>query len=208
MNPAMNNTLVCTLATAAALALAPAAQAATSIDTGTPTGDALFGFAFDGNDPVAAKVTFANATTISAISGYFLGGGNGETFDVSLVAGGTKPTSGSQVFTTTATYGSDGWNGASGLGWNIAAGTYWIEFEVNWNDTLGQSMSDGPLVLPTGVAHPVPTFTSGDGGFTYFDNGATSIGLQVSTVPWPATAWTMLAGVAMLASLARARRRA
>ena len=204
----MNKTLLSALITAAALALAPAAHAATAVDTGTPTGDALFGFVFDGNDLVAAKVSFAKATTIDAISGYFLGGGNGETFDISLYADGAKPTLAAQAFTTTATFGSDGWNGASGLGWNVAAGTYWVEFELNWNDTLGQSMSDGPLVFPTGVAHPVPTFTSGDGGFTYFDDGATSIGLQVSTVPWPTAPWTMLAGVAMLASLGRARRRA
>lgn len=204
----MTRTLLSTLAAVAALALAPIAHATAAVDTGTPSGDPLFGFAFDANDWVATKVTFANATTIDSISGYLLGGGDGETFDIALYADGAKPTSLSQLGAATAIFGSDGWNGASGLGWHVAAGTYWIEFELNWNDTLGSSMSDGPLVFTTGVPNPVPTFTTPDSGFTYFDDGATSIGLQVSTVPWPASVWTMLAGVAMLASLGLARRRA
>ena len=200
-----NKTLFSMLATAAALAIAPAAQAAT-IDTGTPTGAGGFPLAFDGTDWVATKVSFAQATTIDSISGYILGGANGDTFDISLYADGAKP--GWQEATTTATYGSVGWNGASGLGWTVAAGSFWIEFEVNWNDTIGSSPFDEGAVFTTGVAHPVPTFTTPDGGFSYFDNGATSIGLQVSTVPWPATASTMLAGLALLAALGIARRRA
>ena len=204
-----NKTLLSTLATAAALVLAPAAYAATVIDTGTPNGSGGFPLAFDGTDWVAAKVSFAQATTIAGISGYILGGASGDTFDISLYADGAKP--GWQVATTTATYGSAGWNGASDLDWTVAAGTWWIEFEVNWNDTLGSSPFDEGAVFTTGVAHGVPTFTTPDDGFSYFDNGATSIGLQVttaSTVPWPASASTMLAGLALLAALGIARRNA
>jgi len=197
----MNKSL---LSAALALALVPAAHAAATIDTGTPTGGAVGGLVLDGSDWIAAKVTFDQTAVIRGVSGYILGGADGDTFDISLHADGPKP--GWQLFTTTATFGEDGWNGASGLAWSVAAGTYWIEFEVTGNDTLGSSTFGGPVVLPTGVAHPLPTSATPDWGFSY-DASAQSIGLQVSTVPWPASAGTMLAGLALLASAAVARRR-
>ena len=194
------NTLLSTLASAAALVLAPAAQAA-SIDTGTPTGSG-FPLAFDSTDSVAAQVSLANATVIDSILGHMLGVTAGDTFDISLYAdnGGVPDSRSWATYTTTATYGADGWNGASGLGWTVAAGTYWIQFEMNWDD------SEDSVLFDVGVPHAVTTMTTADNGVSY--SVAPSIGLQVSTVPWPATASTMLAGLALLASLAVARRRA
>lgn len=197
-------TLLSTLATAAVLAFAPMVHAAGAIDTGTPDGSGGFPLAFDSWDWVAGQVSFANATTLSGIQGHILGGTAGETFDISLFAAGNSP-SGSPLFTTTATYGADGWNGASGLAWNVAAGTYWIEFEIQGDDTLGTF--DLPVFdLGAPNALTVAAFTD-TAGFQY-TQAPLSFGLQVSTVPWPATASTMLAGLALLASLAVARCRA
>ncbi len=201
----MHKILLSTLAGAATLALASAAQAATVVDTGTPNGSAVGSLVFDGSDWVAAQVGFANAAAIDAIAGHILGGTAGETFDISLFSGGTSP--GSLLFTTTATYGADGWNGASGLGWTVAPGSYWIEFEVNFGDTLGTTATATGALFDVGVAHPVTTATTSDWGFTY-DASVQSIGLQVSTVPWPASGTTMLAGLALLSALGLARRRA
>jgi hypothetical protein len=193
-----------TLITAALLALAPLAQAATVVDTGAPSGSPVGSLVFDGSDWVAAQVSFANASTIAAVAGHILGGTSGETFDISLYDGAAKP--GAQLFTTTATYGADGWNGASGLAWTVAPGSYWIEFEVNGNDTLGTTPTATGALLDTGVAHPVPTATTPDWGFTY-DASAASIGLQVSVVPEPTAALQVLAGMLLLTSLGLARRR-
>jgi hypothetical protein len=188
----------------ALLALAPLAQAHTVVDTGTPNGAAVGSLVFDSSDWVAAQVNFADAATIDAIAGHILGGTAGETFDISLYDGGATP--GSQLFTTTATYGIDGWNGASGLAWTVAPGSYWIEFEVNWNDTLGTTSTATGALFDTGVAHPVQTATTPDWGFTY-DASAQSIGLQVSVVPEPAGALPLLAGMLLLSTLSLARRR-
>jgi len=200
----MNPSVLSSLAAAAALALAPSAQAALVVDTGTPNGAAVGSLVFDGSDWVAAQVDFASATTIDAIAAHMLGGTAGETFDISLYDGGAAP--GAQLFTTTSTYGVDGWNGASGLAWTVAPGSYWIEFEVNWNDTLGTTPTATGALLDTGVPHPVPTATTPDGGFTYAAS-AQSIGLQVSVVPEPAGALQVLAGMLLLSTLSLARRR-
>ncbi len=196
-----NKTLLSTLATAAALGLAPAAHAKVVVDTGSPTG-AGFPLAFDSTDSVAAKVSFANATTVDSIYGHMLGVTAGDTFDISLYAdnSGVPDSRSWSMYTFTATYGADGWNGASGLGWTVAPGTYWIQFEMNWDDSEDSVLFDG------GVPHPVTTMTTADNGIDY--SAAPSIGLQVSTVPEPAPVWAMLAGVAMLAPLRRTRPRA
>jgi hypothetical protein len=192
-----------TLITALLLALAPLAQAATVVDTGAPNGAPVGALVFDGSDWVAAQVDFANAATIDAVAAHLLGGSAGETFDISLYGGGATP--GAPLFTTTATYAADGWNGASGLAWTVTPGSYWIEFEVNWNDTLGTTPTATGALFDTGVAHPVQTATTPDWGFSYA--AAPSIGLQVSVVPEPTGALQVLAGMLLLSTLSLARRR-
>ena len=193
-------------AVAASVLLALPAHAATIVDTGTPDGQAVGALAFDGVDWVAGQVSFAQAASIGAIRGHILGGSAGETFDVLLFSsdGGTGP--GSLLYTGTATFGADGWNGLSGLhGWTVAAGSYWIEFEIQGADTLGAGSATGALFdlnAPNPLATTVYTDT---GGFGY-QAAPLSFGLQVSTVPWPAPASLMLAGLALLASLGLARR--
>ena len=203
----MIKSLFASLSTAALLALAPLAQAATVVDTGTPGGQAVGALAFDSVDWVAAQVTFSQASRIDAIQGHLLGGAAGETFDISLFSsdGGAGP--GSLMYTTTATFGADGWNGVSGLGdWNVVAGQYWIEFEIQGDDSLGSSSVTGAL-FDTGAPHPLaPTAFTGDAGFSYVDSPL-SFGLRVSTVPWPPSASLMLAGMALLSTLGLARRR-
>ena len=200
------------LTTAALLAAAPFAQAATVVDTGAPNGSAVGAVAFDSIDWTAAQVSFAQAADIGAIQAHILGGATGETFDISLFANDATQGPGSLLYTTTATFGSDGWNGASGLsGWTVAAGSYWIEFEIQGADTLGSSSVTGAL-LDLGAPNPVAvTASTSNGGFSYGDD-ALSIGLRVDTVssvPEPAIALQMLAGAMLLltsAGLARRRR--
>ena len=195
----MNRTLVTSLL----LALAPLARAAIVVDTGTPNGSPVGSLVFDGSDWVAAQVDFENPATIDAIAAHLLGGSAGETFDISLYDGGAAP--GAPLFSTTATYGADGWNGATGLAWTVAPGRYWIEFEVNWNDTLGTTPTATGALFDTGVAHPVRTATTPDWGFSYAD--APSIGLRVSAGPEPTGALQGLAGMLLLSTLSLARRR-
>jgi hypothetical protein len=207
MSRSMTKTLLVSFSAAALLALAPPARAAMAVDTGTPSGNAIGALAFDAFDWVAGRVDFAHAAQIDAIQGHILGGTAGETFDVSLFAADGGAGLGTLLYSATATYGADGWNGVSGLqGWDVAAGSYWIEFEIQGADTLGSSSVTGAL-LDTGAPHPLATtaFTS-DAGFSHAGSPL-SFGLRVSTVPWPSPASLMLAGLALLSTLRLARRR-
>ena len=203
----MIKTLLASFSAAALLALAPHAQAATAVDTGTPDGNAIGALAFDAFDWVAGQVTFTQAAQIGAIQGHILGGAAGETFDVSLFSADGGPGPGTLLYTATATFGADGWNGVSGLGgWQVGAGSYWIEFEIQGDDSLGSSSVTGAL-FDTGAPHPLATTAStSDAGFSYADSPL-SFGLRVSTVPWPSSASLMLAGMALLSTLRLARRR-
>ena len=208
---AMNKSLLASLSAAAMLALALPANAATVVDTGTPGGQAVNSLVFDSNDWADAQVSFASASTINNIQGHILGGAAGETFDISLLANDGRFGPGDVLYTTTATFGSDGWNGASLSGWNVAAGSYWVEFEIQGADTLGSSSVTGAL-LDLGAPNPVAnTVSTGDGGFTY-QASPLSFGLRVdasvvSAVPEASSAALMLAGLAWLFVPALARRK-
>ena len=197
---------------AALLACAPLAQASTVVDTGTPDGAAVGALVFDAIDWTAARVNFAAAANVDAIQAHILGGTAGETFDVSLFADDAATGPGTLLYTTTATYGAQGWNGASGLaGWTVGAGSYWVEFEIQGDDTLGAGSVTGAL-LDLGAPSPLAaTASTSDGGFSY-QAGAQSIGLRVdatavSAVPEPAAALQVLAGTLLLSSLGLVRRR-
>ena len=200
---------------AAALALCAAlpAHAATVVDTGAPDGVAVGSYAFDGSDWYAAQVSFAGASAIDAIMGHVLGGTAGETFTISLYADDGANLPGTALYTATATFGSDGWNGVSGLsGWSVGAGAYWVGLEIQCTDTLGSAGVTGAL-LDQGAPAPLAQWAwDSTGGFGYDALGGTSIGLRVdasavSAVPWPASGPLMLAGLALLAGVAGARRR-
>jgi hypothetical protein len=210
----MIKSLFSSLCVAVLLATSPGAQAATVVDTGTPGGSAVGALAFDSIDWVAAQVTFAQAARVDAVQGHVLGGTAGETFDISLFADDAGVGPGTLLYSATATFGSDGWNGVAGLaGWNVAAGSYWIGLEIQGDDTLGSGSVTGALLdlgAPAGLAS---TASTSDGGWSYQVSGAAplSFGLRVdasavSSVPWPSSAALMLAGVALLLASSRVRR--
>ena len=193
---------------ACALAIAASSQAATVVDTGTPSGVAVGSDLFDSIDWYAAEVSFASAARIDAIYAHVLNGSAGETFTLSLYADDGASAPGTLLYTTTATYGSAGWNGVSGLsGWDVASGSYWVGLEVQWSDTLGSSSVTGAL-LDLGAPSPLAHWASDTtGGFGYDAIGTTSLGLRVdaTAVPEPASGLLMLAGLPLLAAAARRR---
>lgn len=183
------------------------AQAATLVDTGTPNGEFVGAEVIDSSQSIAGEFSLAAATSLSSISAHLLGGAAGETFTISLYDDAASAP-GSLLFSTTATYGADGWNGASGLGWNLAAGNYWVGFEVGANDTLGNDSGIGGL-LDVGAPNPLlhTAVNQGDGYQT--TDQPISFGLRVdsvSAVPEPASMALMFAGLGLVGLTLRRRR--
>jgi hypothetical protein len=203
----MIKSLFTSLTAAALLAAALPAFATTVVDTGTPDGSAVGALAFDTQDWAAAQVTFTQASQIDAIQAHVLGGSAGDTFDITLFSdNGDLP--GDVLYNATATFDADGWNGLSSLsGWTVAAGTYWVGFEIQGDDSLGSSSVTGAL-LDLGAPDPLAVTATTNDGWHYQDSGALSFGLQVnaSTVPWPSSASLMLAALGLLSALRFGRR--
>lgn len=183
-----------------------AANAAFILDTGVPTGAGL-PVTLDSNDSYAAEFSLAAGQTIIGIQNYLTSGvnGPGTTYTIALYSSsdfGTR--SATPMFSTQATFGSDGWNGVSGLSLSgLAAGNYWEAVEVGSNDSA------------TGLALPVPAangtvpalayaFNSGSG---YTLDGAQAIGAQISVapVPLPAAVWLLGSGLLGLGAARRSR---
>ena len=99
-----------------------------------------------------------------------------------------------RLFSTSVTYTADGWSGASGLGWQLGAGTYWLAVEASADPS-----SVSFLQLPTG-ATPASTgvaFYSGADSYAALD-ASNAFGLRidsVAAVPEPSSLALMLGGL-------------
>ena len=199
------------LATAAVLlGCAVPASAALVVDTGVPNGNPVGAYAFDSSDFYAGQVTFTNAARVVSIATHVLGGSAGETFTVLLYADSGLHLPGAALYQATATFAVDGWNGVSGLnGWNVAAGVYWVAFEIGFADNLGAGSATGAL-LDRGVPAPLNRTAFDAGGGYQFSAAPLDFGVRVdaiAAVPEPAVNLLMLAGLGVIGGVARRRHR-
>ena len=210
------------LAAAALALLAPVAaqaQTYTAFSTGTPSG-ATLADSLSTTNWVAEEFTLSSATTVDSISAYVQSAVDaldlGSTFTIALYANhGGEPalnpfdfSSHGQLDSALVTYANDGWNStASGLGWNLAAGNYWVALEIEGNPTDASF-----LTATTGVStQPLAVATySGD---SYSTVGNTplanySFGVNISAAspaPEPQSLAVVLAGLAVLGLIKRRR---
>ena len=205
----MRTSSFASLAAALLLAVASSAHATRVVDTGTPNNGEVGAYTFDATDFYAGQVTFASNARIDAVFEHILGGTAGETFTIALYDDNASQLPGALLQTVTATFGSDGWNGASALsGWNVSAGSYWIALELGFDDTLGQGSITGAL-LDRGVPSPLAHTAFNPGGG--YQPGQLDFGLRVdatvASIPEPETYLMMVAGLAAITAAGRRRRR-
>ncbi|MDH5513003.1 MAG: VPLPA-CTERM sorting domain-containing protein, partial [Gammaproteobacteria bacterium] len=203
------------------LIITPTAVGATLIDTGQPdTSQTSGGYSVFSQQFLAGRIDLAQSSVVTGIEAYMGDGGTGGTATIVLYPQTVSdiwnlpiPDTGVEQFSQTFTV-SDitdpvnglGWQGAYGLDWNLAAGSYWIAFEVRQGQTY-----DGHFPTLGPVPSPLPDYA-----WWYEPNGAwrndtlssNKWGLRVygeplSAVPVPASAWLFLSGVGMLAASIR-----
>ncbi len=200
----MLNTKISCLATAFLLTLATQANAALTVDTGTPDGSD-FALSLDASDWLAGQVTFTNSVQINAINAYLDDMGNGAgTFTLALYADNSvKHVPGSLLNSVSTAFTNTGWNEAANLSWLVGSGTYWIAIESQ--DPFGGGfIGVAPVGAPSPLAHTA--FNDGSG---YKSADGLSFGLRVDTVaaiPEPETHALLLTGLGLLGAISARRK--
>jgi hypothetical protein len=201
---------ICSLASIAVLAMTigQQAQADVLVDTGAPnmTG---FPLVLDGSDWLAAEFTIGNDWQINDINAYMSSDGNqaGTTFNIVIYDNNSVrnlPDMNGQEFSQQATYGTDGWNGVTGINnLTLHAGSYWVAFEVD-------SSASNPLqaALPVYVANAMQATAWGPYNFGYHKATGNdyNFGVQingVSAVPVPPSLLLFGSGLLAVARFAK-----
>ena len=190
------------MALAAMLALAPiaGANAATIVDTG-PGPNVTTGGVVAPDQFLAAEFE-TGAAKIVTIEGWISALVNNTNLRVALYSdGGAVP--GAVLFQTSfAANPSTGWQGVSGLNWEVGPGAYWVAFEgISGRASMSFPVSD-PLdryAFTPGIGQPYQANPSS----TF---GVRILGAPTGAVPEPSTWATMLLGLFGLGAALRSRR--
>jgi len=202
----LKTALIPVAALTASLLLPGVASADFVLDTGVPSGSSG-PVVLNASNWYAGEFAATAGETITSLSAYIQSNANGAssfTFDIYSAASflgvrGVQP-----LFSTTATYTASGWNTAA-VNWVVptAGGDYWLA--VQMSSSSGRNPPSFDLTSGTGNG-TVPALGFADYAGSSFSTGqALPIGLEVSAVPLPASAWLFASG--LLAGLGAAVRR-
>ncbi len=180
-------------------------NAAFIVDTGPGPGGVVGGTMLSATNFIAGQFTLASDFTLSSVEGWVsLSAIN--TFGTVVIYsdGGNIP--GTELFSGIFEgAGSNAqWLGASGLAWNLAAGTYWAAFEVRSGQALAAAMPD-PSVNPLTNDAFKPSYSN---DWILFNPTSLGIGLRIQSVPVPAAAWLFGSGLLGLIGIARRKKAA
>lgn len=179
------------------------ANAASAVNTGTPA-SSDFPLSVDGTDWLAGQVSFTAATKITSIQAYLNDLGSGGDFTIALYADSSKHLPGTLLNSWNASFatasGASDWNGVSNLAYTVAAGTYWVALEVQGNNSFSG-------VAPITPPNPLAKYAFNDGGYSGYQAMSQSFGVQVATVPEADTYAMLIAGLGLIAAVARRKTR-
>lgn len=189
---------ISTLAGVALLAMTFGQQALADsmlVNTGTPdySGSSL---TLNSGQWLAAEFTTAGATTIDGVSGYLDDTGiyqAGATFTISIYdnnSANNTPALNSEEYFQQATFNQTGWNGLTGLNWQLGAGSYWVAFEVGSNSDYDTFNG----IMPTTASNTTLPIAMDYGNY-YTSILGGDFGVQITAVPVPASLWLFASGL-------------
>lgn len=118
------------------------ASALLIVDTG-PADTAFGGASLNSRQSLAGTFTTTQAWTIQSVEAWIVLANAGDTGTVAIYSDESSAP-GTELFSAeyTATGPRNGaWQGGTGLGWSLGAGTYWAAFEVRAGQTMSAAMS-------------------------------------------------------------------
>jgi hypothetical protein len=194
-----------------ALGLAPLIASAQSfvLDTGQPASNTSPAPVVL-SAPYAAEFAVSANTQITNVSAWLTAGGAqpGQTFTFALYSSSSFTSlrfsnlSPLANDTVSPSYETAGWTSAI-VNWNLAtAGDYWLVIEPGSTSQLDLPQETSSS---TGTV-PALSFAKKNGSGTMTAGTGPAIGLEITAVPEPSTYALMLAGVSLLAWIARARK--
>jgi hypothetical protein len=212
----MKSKYVASLGALAAAMLAPAiANADFVLDTGTPGGST---FPVLSTSAWYAEEFYLTAgETVTSVAAYLTSrtGGSTFTFDIYANSGPGGAFLGSSasnrnadsVTTATGTYSSPGWTTAS-LNWTASTtGDYWLAIQETTAGTTFDTQTETSTSTGTAPALGYATYVTSSGSKFQASTG-NPIGLEVTAVPLPPSAWLLLTGLGGLGALIRRNRQA
>ncbi len=190
----------------AAVSWSSVASASYLIDTGAgqdSSGD-FVGRASFGTQFVAGEFTLAEASTVSSVEGFFTTSTSGLLVEkIYSASAGLPAASALYSVDISAPAKGTGWVGADGLDWSLAAGTYWLSFEV----PDGSSFMGAALFNPSSPASKYAYFNGATWSSTVRPFGFRIGGEAASAAPEPASWAMMLGGFGLIGAAMRARRK-
>jgi hypothetical protein len=212
----MNSKYVAPLGALAAAMLAPAiANAGFVLDTGTPGGST---FPILNTQGWYAEEFYLTAgESVTSVAAYLATGTSGAqfTFDIYANSGPGGAFLGSSagnrtadsVATATGTYSTAGWTSAN-LSWTAStSGNYWLAIQETTAGRTFDTQTETSTSTGTAPALAYATYVSTAGSKFQLSAG-NPIGLEVTAVPVPASAWLLLGGLGGLGAMIRRNRQA
>lgn len=147
----------------------------------------------------AGEFTLIESYVITDVMGHMRVGVAGDVTVAIYSDGGDIPILNSEIYSAEFLGSQSGWQGASGLNWELGPGTYWIAFEVR--------EGNGSFGLATNVSSPLSHYAYSFGGsFAQWQPTSSSIGIRIlgDQIPEPSTIFLVSTGI--MGVLARRRR--
>lgn len=182
----------------AMLLLAVNAGATLIVDTGPGPGGIAIATVLDSGQFVGGAFTTTTDWVVNSLEGW-IGQGDGGTASAAIYTGGATP--GVELFSSSFSIPTNGfdsaWEGPSGLGWFLPAGSYWATFEVRPGQTYA-----GALAFP--VPNPLSAYAFYNS--VSWNSTDSTMGFRIdASAPAPEPATLFLLGAGLIGLVVRTR---
>lgn len=188
------------------------ASASYIVDTGP--GDATAGgHSVTTSQWLAGQFTITDSYTLTSVEGWFYAPNDGTATAAIYSDNGTgvpvNELYHQQVLLDSPSSGVNAWDGAYGLDWGLASGTYWLAFELRTGDTFSGAMPSGTGTFGNGAPNPLDDYARWSDIWGWLEQSPSlALGMRISADPVPVPPAVWLFGSGLIGLIGVARRKA